>query len=83
LSENSHLGDEVRLAQENLRLSASQINKLQNEFKAVCDEYDAMKRQYAENDNGFKKFRSEAESKIALMSQEIERLNGIIGKKNE
>lgn len=37
LSENSQLGDEVRLAQENLRLSASQISKLQNEFKSICD----------------------------------------------
>lgn len=42
-----------------------------------------MKRKYTENDNGFKRYRSEVESKIALMSQEIERLNGIIGKKNE
>jgi uncharacterized coiled-coil DUF342 family protein len=44
LSENNHLGDEVKLAQENLRLSASQIGKLQAEFKAVCDELDDYKR---------------------------------------
>lgn len=30
MSENSALGDEVREAQENLRLSAGQMNKLQN-----------------------------------------------------
>ena len=30
LGENNHLGEEVRSAQENLRLSASQIGKLQN-----------------------------------------------------
>jgi hypothetical protein len=38
LSENSSLNEEVRSAQENLRLSAGQVNKLQNEFKMVCNE---------------------------------------------
>ncbi len=37
LSENTNLGDEVRNAQENLRLSAGQIGKLTNEFKIVCN----------------------------------------------
>jgi uncharacterized coiled-coil DUF342 family protein len=36
LSENNNLNEEVRTAQENLRLSAGQIGKLQNEFKIVC-----------------------------------------------
>lgn len=35
-SENVTLGDEVRTAQDNLRLSANQMNKLKNELKAVC-----------------------------------------------
>ena len=38
LSENNSLGDEVRDAQENLRLSASQIGKLNNELKITCNE---------------------------------------------
>ena len=38
LSENNQLGDEVRNAQENLRLSASQIGKLNNELKITCNE---------------------------------------------
>jgi FtsZ-binding cell division protein ZapB len=37
LSENTNLNEEFRSAQENLRLSAGQIGKLQNEFKIVCD----------------------------------------------
>lgn len=40
LGENSSLGDEVRSAQENLRLSAGTLNKLQGEFKSVCGELD-------------------------------------------
>jgi regulator of replication initiation timing len=36
LGENSNLGEEVRTAQENLRLSAGQMGKLTNEFKIVC-----------------------------------------------
>lgn len=44
LSENTSLNDEVRNAQENLRLSAGQMNKLQNEFKLVCAENEELKR---------------------------------------
>lgn len=82
LSENTNLGDEIRVAQENLRLSASQIGKLQNEFKQVCDECDELKRRLTDNDNGFKRYRGEVENKIAMLSQEIERLNGLVQKKN-
>jgi chromosome segregation ATPase len=38
LSENSSLGEEVRGAQENLRLSAGTVSKLNNELKIVCNE---------------------------------------------
>jgi hypothetical protein len=38
LSENTNLGDEVRNAQQNLRLSASQIGKLNNELKISCNQ---------------------------------------------
>ena len=37
-SENTNLGDEIRGAQENLRLSANQIAKLNNELKITCGE---------------------------------------------
>ena len=37
-SENNSLNEEVRTAQENLRLSAGQMNKLQHQFKLVCAE---------------------------------------------
>ena len=35
-TENKNMGDEMRGAQENLRLSANQIGKLTNEMKMVC-----------------------------------------------
>lgn len=38
VNENNSLGEEVRGAQENLRLSAGTINKLNNELKIVCNE---------------------------------------------
>lgn len=45
LNENSSLGDEVKTAQENLRLSAGTISKLNNELKITCNELeDAKKR---------------------------------------
>lgn len=37
MNENTSLGDEVRTAQENLRLSAGTVNKLNNELKVVCN----------------------------------------------
>ena len=41
-----------------------------------------MNKKLQENDNNFKKYRSQSENKIALLSQQIERLNSIIEKKN-
>ena len=38
LNENKHLGEEVNTAQENLRLSAGTVSKLNNELKIVCNE---------------------------------------------
>ncbi len=37
LAENTSLGDEMRNAQENLRLSANTIAKLNNELKVTCN----------------------------------------------
>ena len=36
--ENTNLADEIRNAQENLRLSANQIGKLNNELKITCNQ---------------------------------------------
>ena len=45
MKENTSLGDEVRDAQENLRLSANTVAKLNNELKIVCNENEELKRQ--------------------------------------
>lgn len=44
MSENSALGEEVREAQDNLRLSANTVAKLNNELKVVCNENEELKR---------------------------------------
>jgi predicted nucleic acid-binding Zn-ribbon protein len=45
----------MRSAQENLRLSASQLGKLQNEFKIVCGENDELRKRLGEYENGIKR----------------------------
>ena len=37
MAENSSMGDEVRTAQENLRLSANTLAKVNNELKITCN----------------------------------------------
>ena len=53
LGENAALGDEVRSAQENLRLSAGTLNKLQGEFKTVCGELDQTKKKLGDTENAW------------------------------
>jgi hypothetical protein len=55
LSENNQLGDEVRNSQENLRLSASQIGKLNNELKIACNDIENLQRKIEELGSGNKK----------------------------
>jgi hypothetical protein len=55
LSENNQLGDEVRSSQENLRLSASQIGKLNNELKIACNDIETLQRKIEELGSGNKK----------------------------
>lgn len=43
MAENTSLGDEMRNAQENLRLSANTIAKLNNELKITCNELEDAK----------------------------------------
>lgn len=82
LSENTSLGDEMRNAQENLRLSASQIGKLTNELKVTCNENEELKRRLQELGGDASKKIADYESKIALFGQELERLSGVIERKN-
>lgn len=82
VAENSSLGDQMRGAQENLRLSAGTINKLTNELKITCNENEDLKRKLQETTNVNRKI-PEYEGKIAMLSQEIERLNGVIDRKNQ
>lgn len=82
MNENNALGEEVRGAQENLRLSASQIGKLNNELKITCNELEEVKRQYQQLGGDANKKIAEYENKIGLLSQELERLNGVIERKN-
>ena len=48
MNENTSLGDEVRAVQENLRLSANTVAKLNNELKILCNENDELQRRLAE-----------------------------------
>ncbi len=68
----------MRGAQENLRLSAGQIGKLNNELKIVCNQNEELQRRLQELGSGSTKRISEYEGKIALITQELERLNGVI-----
>ncbi len=82
LSENSALTEEVRGAQENLRLSASTVSKLNNELKIVCNENEDLKRRLQEVGGDASRKIAEYENKIAMLGQELERLNGVIERKN-
>lgn len=72
-SENTNLSDEVRLAQDNLRLSANQMAKLNNELKITCNENEELKRMLNEQ-MGIGKKSHDQEEKIILLSAEIQRL---------
>ena len=59
VGENSALAEEVRSGQENLRLSAGTLSKLQGEFKSVCAEIDETKRKLSDTENAWKKLKLE------------------------
>ncbi len=63
-------------------MSASQIGKLTNELKITCNENEDLKRRLQEVGGDASRKISEYENKIALLSQELERLNGVIERKN-
>ena len=72
----------MRTAQENLRLSAGTLNKLQGEFKTVCGELDEAKKRVTETEGAWKRLKSESDGKLQMMADEVQRLNGLIEKKN-
>ena len=78
MSENTSLSDQVNIAQENLRLSANTVAKLNNELKIVCNENEELQKRLGDSSRKG----AEVENKIAMLSQEIERLNGVIASKN-
>lgn len=78
LGENSSLGEEIRNAQENLRLSAGQLSKVQSEFKSVCIENDDLKKRVAELESNLKRLGSDSNLKLQTLSQECERMNLVI-----
>jgi hypothetical protein len=67
------LGEEVRGAQENLRLSAGTIGKLTNELKITCNENEELKKKLEEALR-FKVKCLDFEEKVILLSAEIQRL---------
>ncbi len=69
MGENSALGDEMRTAQENLRLSAGTLNKLQGEFKTVCGELDETKKKLIQTENAWKKLKSQSDNKGQMLVQ--------------
>jgi uncharacterized small protein (DUF1192 family) len=54
---------------------------LNNELKISCNEIEALQRQIQEMGKVSKKA-GESESKVAILSEEVERLNGVLEKKN-
>lgn len=61
-------------------MSAGQINKLQNEFKGVCAENEDLKKRLQDLLGSNRKL-ADYESKVALLSQEVERLTEQLTKK--
>ena len=58
------------------------MSKLQNEFKLVCAENEEIKRRLLEAENNNKKTRSEGDNKVQILTQECERLNVLVEKRN-
>lgn len=82
MSENTSLGEQIRGAQQNLRLSAGTINKLNNELKITCNENEDLKKKIQQLSGAHKKLSGDAEGKINILSQECERLNALVEKRN-
>ena len=82
IAENSSLGDEVRNSQENLRLSTGQIGRLTAEYKSMVTQNEEFKKKVQDYDNQLKRFKGESDNKVQILTQECERLNGLVEKRN-
>jgi len=58
------------------------MSKLQNEFKTVCGENDEMKKRLIDYENVFKRLKGEGENQVMILTQECERLNALVEKRN-
>ena len=76
MNENTALNDEVRDAQDNLRLSANQMAKLTNELKITCNENEELRRRLNEAMAEIKHCH-ELEEKVILLSAEVQRLRSV------
>ena len=72
----------MREAQQNLRLSAGTLNKLQGEFKGVCGQLDETKKKLNNTEDAWKRMKAEYENKVNILTGECERLNGLVEKRN-
>lgn len=72
----------MREAQENLRLSAGTLNKLQGEFKSVCGQLDDTKKKLGNTEDAWKRMKAEFENKVNILTGECERLNALVEKRN-
>jgi hypothetical protein len=52
-----------------LRLSAGQLNRLNNEFKIICNEYEEAKRKIQEYEVQIKRINGDGEAKIKILTQ--------------
>ena len=75
--ENASLADEINTSQENLRLSAGQIAKLNNDLRKLQNENEELRGRAQENGVMRRKI-TDLEASIVTFSQEIDRLNAII-----
>ncbi len=80
MSENQTLNNEISEVQENLRLSASQLSKINNQLKIVCNENDELKKRLNDAADTARKS-IEYESKVSMLTQEVERLTVTLEKK--
>ena len=54
------------------------MNKLQGEFRVVCGELDEARHKNAEFEMHLKRLASDSDHKLKILTQECERLNGVI-----
>ena len=71
--ENVNLSEEVKVAQDNLRLSANNMAKMKNEIRNLTIENEELKKKLNSSTGNSRKV-EELEEKVILLSTEIKRL---------